>query len=52
MADSAPSAAKAKEMLANPPHDKPLSKKQKRYFQALAHGWRPSMKALARASGD
>jgi len=52
MAQRAPSAGKAKEMLANPPHDKPLSKKQKSYFQALAHGWRPSMKALKRASGN
>ena len=33
---------KAKEMIANPPHGKSLSKKQKKAFQAIAHGWRPT----------
>lgn len=46
----APSAAKAKEMLKNPPRGKPLSKKQTHYFQAISHGWRPSMKALSKAA--
>ena len=36
------SAAKAKEMLSNPPHGKKLSKKQKKAFQAISHGWKPS----------
>jgi hypothetical protein len=36
-----PSAKKAKEMLENPPHNEPLSEKQKKYFQALVHGWKP-----------
>jgi hypothetical protein len=33
---------KAAEMLKNPPHGKPLSTKQKRTFQAIEHGWKPS----------
>jgi hypothetical protein len=33
---------KAKEMIANPTHGKSLSKKQKKAFQAIAHGWRPT----------
>jgi len=36
------SANKASEMLKNPPHGKKLSKKQKKAFQAIAHGWKPS----------
>jgi len=40
--DGAFSAAKAREMLRNPPHNKPLSKKQKRFFEGVAHGWHPS----------
>lgn len=42
--DKHPSAAKAREMLKNPPHDNPLTEDQKRYFQALAHGWEPGKK--------
>lgn len=33
---------KAKEMLANPPHGKALTDKQKHLFQAVAHGWKPN----------
>lgn len=40
---SVPSPAKAKEMLANPPHGH-STPKQRRYFEALAHGWRPTRK--------
>jgi hypothetical protein len=32
---------KAKEMLKNPPHGRQLTDKQKKYFQAIAHGWEP-----------
>lgn len=32
---------KAKEMLKNPPHGKKLTSKQKKLFQAVAHGWKP-----------
>jgi hypothetical protein len=41
---------KAREMLKNPPHDQPLSSKQRRFFQAIAHGWRPSVRGLRDAS--
>jgi hypothetical protein len=37
----APSPAKAEEMLKNPPHGKPLTGKQKRFFGGLAHGMKP-----------
>lgn len=33
---------KAKEMLKNPPHGKKLTEKQRKAFQAIAHGWHPS----------
>jgi hypothetical protein len=32
---------KANEMLKNPPHGKPLTDKQRKYFQAVAHGMKP-----------
>lgn len=35
------SASKAQEMLDNPPRGKKLTAKQKKYFQAVAHGWKP-----------
>lgn len=38
---SVPSPEKAREMLKNPPYGKALTKEQERYFQALAHGWKP-----------
>lgn len=47
-----PTPEKAREMLRNPPHGKKLTGKQERYFQGLAHGWRPSMKALRERSGS
>lgn len=37
-----PSAAKAAEMLENPPRGKKLTGKQEKYFRALEHGWEPS----------
>ena len=42
MARLAPSPAKAREMLRNPPHGQALSGKQERFFRALAHGWKPT----------
>jgi len=33
---------KAKEMLDNPPHGKKLTAKQKKTFNAISHGWKPS----------
>jgi len=32
---------KAREMLKNPPHGKPLSEKQRKTFLAISHGWKP-----------
>lgn len=39
-----PSPGKAQEMLDNPPKNQPGTKRQKRFFRALAHGWKPSGK--------
>lgn len=39
-----PSPAKAQEMLDNPPKNQPGTKKQKGFFRALAHGWKPTGK--------
>lgn len=42
-ASGGPTASKAAEMLKDgTAHKRPLTKKQKHYFQALAHGWNPS----------
>jgi len=35
------SADKAREMLENPPHGRPLTDKQEKTFRAIAHGWEP-----------
>lgn len=37
-----PGAAKAKEMLDNPPHGQPLTQPQHNLFEGLAHGWKPN----------
>ena len=33
--------SKAQELLKNPPANQPMTDKQVRYFQAVAHGWIP-----------
>lgn len=42
-----PSKAKAKKMLADDSaHGKPLSKKQKKFFKAVSHGFKPTGKGM------
>lgn len=45
MAKKKLTSAKAKEMLHNPPHGKPLTEKQRKFFGAVASGKEPYEKA-------
>lgn len=46
-----PTAAKAAEMIKNPPGGKELTPRQDRYFRALEHRWNPNKKKSSRRKG-
>jgi hypothetical protein len=46
------SATKAREMLFNPPRGRALTPKQRRFFEAVAHGWHPTHASIGRSLSD